>query len=189
MQRICVYCGSSTGRRPVYAAAAVAFADALVENGIDLVYGGASRGIMGIIADRLLERGGRVYGVIPTALRNKEIAHEGLTELHIVETMHERKSMMEQLSDGFVAMPGGFGTLEELIEILTWAQLRFHDKPVGLLNVDTYFDRLLGYLDHAVDEGFLRPENREMLIAEAEPAALIRAFEEWSAPQVEKWMS
>jgi uncharacterized protein (TIGR00730 family) len=188
MQRICVYCGSNRGARPEYADAAHDLADVLVRHELELVYGGASAGIMGVIADRVLAQGGKVHGVIPKLLEKKEIAHAGLTELHVVTTMHERKSMMAMLSDGFIAMPGGFGTLEELIEIVTWGQLQFHDKPVGVLNVRNYFDHLLRYLDHAVLEGFLKPENREMLLQDADPTGLVQQFERYTAPRVEKWL-
>ena len=187
LQRICVYCGSNAGNDPVYNEAAVSLADALVGNGIELVYGGAHKGTMGILADAMLERGGKVHGVIPKLLEEKEIAHTGLTELHIVASMHERKSMMAALSDGFIALPGGFGTLEELIEIVTWGQLRFHDKPCGVLNVKNYFSRLLEFLDHTEAEGFLKPENRAMLLADDTPEGLIRQFEAYRAPSVEKW--
>lgn len=187
MQRICVYCGSSPGARPVYAEAARELGTALVDNGIELVYGGASIGIMGVIADRVLELGGRVHGVIPEFLKAKEIAHTGVTELHVVASMHDRKTTMAALSDGFIALPGGYGTLEEITEIVTWGQLRFHDKPCGLLNVDGYFDPLLAYLDHAVGEGFLRPENRRMLMTGTNAAALIGRFERYLPPNVEKW--
>ena len=138
----------------------------LVRHEIELVYCGADKGIMGVIEDEVLRLGGKVHGVIPQMLIDKELAHQGLTELHVVSSMHARKSMMAALSDGFIAMPGGFGTLEEIIEIVTWGQLRFHDKPCGLLNVDGYFDHLLCYMDHASIEGFLRKENRSMLLAE-----------------------
>lgn len=187
MRRICVYCGSNAGARPLYADAARELGDVLVRHDLELVYGGASKGIMGTIADAVLERGGKVHGVIPKMLREKEIAHQGLTELHVVSSMHARKSMMAALSDGFVAMPGGFGTLEEIIEIITWGQLRFHDKPCGLLNVDGYFDHLLRYLDHAQVEGFLRSENRDMLLCDSSAAGLIQKFERYSAPHVDKW--
>ncbi len=187
MRRICVYCGSGTGNNPVYADAARELADVLVRHELELVYGGADRGIMGVIANAVLELGGKVHGVIPQLLMDKEIAHPGLTELHVVASMHERKTMMAALSDGFVAMPGGFGTLEEIVEIVTWGQLRFHDKPCGLLNTSGYFDKLLAYLDHATVEGFLRDENRDMLLVDADPAALIRRFERYTAPHVEKW--
>ena len=188
MQRICVYCGSNEGVRSVYREAAEELADVLVRHDLELVYGGASKGIMGVIADKVLELGGKAHGVIPKMLVDKEIAHKGLTEQHVVASMHERKSMMAALSDGFIALPGGFGTLEELIEIVTWAQLRFHDKPCGLLNVAGFFDHLLAYLDHAEAEGFLRSENRRMLLADTAPAGLVRQFERYTAPQVDKWI-
>lgn len=187
LQRICVYCGSNTGARPLYAEAARELADVLVRHDLELVYGGADRGIMRVIADAVLEQGGKVHGVIPQMLCDKEIAHQGLTELHIVASMHERKSMMAALSDGFIAMPGGFGTLEEIVEMVTWAQLRFHEKPCGLFNVDGYFDDLLRFLDHASGEGFLRAENRRMLLDDATAAGLVRQFERYTAPQVDKW--
>lgn len=187
MYRICVYCGSSSGARSAYSDAARNLADALVRHDLELVYGGAAKGIMGVLADAVLERGGRVHGVMPRMLMDKEIGHAGLTELHVVASMHERKTMMAALSDGFIALPGGFGTLEEFIEILTWGQLRFHDKPCGLLNVRGYFDRLLAYFDHAQHEGFLRAENRRMLLYDDDPAGLIRQFEHYSAPGVDKW--
>lgn len=187
MRRICVYCGSNTGARAVYTEAARQLADLLVREGLELVYGGASKGIMGVIADRVLEQGGIVHGVIPQSLFDKEIAHERLSELHVVESMHQRKTLMADLSDGFIAMPGGFGTLEEIIEAVTWGQLRFHDKPCGLLNVDGYFDGLLGWLDHAVAEGFLREENRGMLLADRRPAPLLEALRRYRPAAVEKW--
>jgi len=187
MKRICVYCGSNSGGRPVYAEAARDLANVLVRHDIELVYGGADRGIMGVIADAVLEQGGKVHGVMPKMLCEKELAHQRLTELHIVSSMHQRKTMMAALSDGFIAMPGGFGTLEEIIEIVTWGQLQFHDKPCGLLNVDGYFDHLLKYLDHATAEGFLRQENRQMLLCTDSAVALVQQFEEYTAPKVEKW--
>jgi uncharacterized protein (TIGR00730 family) len=187
MKRICVYCGSSPGNNPAYAAAARELAGVLVRHELELVYGGADKGLMGVIADAVLEQGGRVHGVIPQMLIEKEIVHQGLTDLHVVTSMHERKTMMAALSDGFIAMPGGFGTLEEIIEIVTWGQLRFHDKPCGLLNTDGYFDRLVGHLEHANAEGFLRDENRDMLLVEADPVALLQRLERYTAPHVEKW--
>ena len=187
MPRICVYCGSNSGNRPVYAEAAESLADVLVRHEFELVYGGSDKGIMGVLANAVLELGGKVHGVIPQMLMDKEIAHQGITELHVVASMHARKTMMAALSDGFIAMPGGFGTLEEIIEIVTWGQLRFHDKPCGLLNIDGYFDHLIAYLDHANNEGFLRTENREMLLVDANPAALVRQFERYAAPHVDKW--
>src|SRR5210317_1681542 len=171
MRRICVYCGSNSGGRSEYTAAAQDLAGVLVRHELELVYGGADMGIMGVIADAVLEQGGKVHGVIPQMLCEKEIAHQGLTELHVVASMHARKTMMAALADGFVAMPGGFGTLEEIIEIITWGQLRFHDKPCGLLNIGGFFDRLLAYLDHASEEGFLREENRGMMLVDPDPVA------------------
>ncbi len=188
MRRICVYCGSNSGGHDDYPEAARALAGELVRHDLELVYGGASKGTMGILADAVLELDGKVHGVIPKVLEDKEIAHQGLTELHIVDSMHERKTKMATLADGFIALPGGFGTLEELIEILTWGQLRFHDKPCGVINVRGYFDQLLAYLDHSVTEGFLRPENRQMLLCAVDAAGLIRQFEGYIAPQVEKWV-
>ena len=187
MQRICVYCGSSPGARDDYTRAAHELADVLVQNDIELVYGGAHKGTMGILADAVLSRGGAVHGVIPKMLEEKEIAHTGLTELHVVNSMHERKSMMAALSDAFIALPGGFGTLEELIEIVTWGQLRFHNKPCGVLNVNGYFDKLLEFLDHMENEEFLRAENRAMLLADDSAAGLIHQFEQYAAPSVDKW--
>src|SRR5210317_860079 len=145
MQRICVYCGSSPGIDSVYSRAAEQLAEVLVQSDLELVYGGSHKGTMGILADAVLEQGGAVHGVIPKMLEEKEIAHTGLTRLHVVASMHERKALMAALSDGFIALPGGFGTLEELVEIVTWGQLRFHEKPCGLLNVNGYFAKLLGF--------------------------------------------
>ena len=189
MKRICVYCGSNPGLRPIYAEAARDLAASLVRHELELVYGGADKGIMGVIADAVLEQGGKVHGVIPKMLCEKELAHQGLTKLHVVASMHERKTLMAALSDGFIAMPGGYGTLEEIIEIITLGQLKFHDKPCGLLNIDGYFDHLLRYLDHANAEGFLRDENRRMLLCSDTASGLVKRFEEYTAPKVEKWMA
>ena len=186
--RICVYCGSNPGGDEAYSRAADELAGVLVGNGIELVYGGAHKGTMGVLADAVLERGGKVHGVIPKLLEEKEIAHTGLTELHVVSSMHERKSMMAALSDGFIALPGGFGTLEELIEIVTWGQLRFHEKPCGVLNVNGYFDKLLAFLDHMEQEEFLRPENRSMLLADDTATGLLSQFESYRAPTKDKWV-
>jgi len=187
MPRICVYCGSNSGAHPIYEEAARELADVLVRHDFELVYGGADKGIMGVIADAVLELGGKVHGVIPKMLCEKELAHQNLTELHVVASMHERKTMMAALSDGFIAMPGGYGTLEEIIEIITWGQLNFHEKPCGLLNVGGYFDHLLAYLNHATAEGFLRIENRKMLLCDDTAAGLVQQFETYSAPKVLKW--
>jgi len=187
MNRLCVYCGSSSGASEQYVEAAVELGSLLVAANIGLVYGGATKGLMGTIADAVLNAGGRVTGVIPAALRDKEIAHPGLTELHVVDSMHERKSLMAVLSDGFVAMPGGFGTLEELIEALTWGQLQFHTKPCGLLNINGYFDHLLAFFDNARDSGFLKPMHRDMLLVAGTPADLLNQFERYTAPTAAKW--
>lgn len=188
LKRICVYCGSSAGDNPVYSRAAEELAGVLVDNGIELIYGGAHKGIMGVLADAVLARGGRVQGVIPKMLEEKEVAHTGLTELHVVASMHERKSMMAALADGFIALPGGFGTLEELVEILTWGQLQFHDKPCGVLNVNGYFDKLLAFLDHMQQERFLKAENRTMLLADSGAAGLLNQFDAYRAPALSKWL-
>jgi len=176
---VCVYCGSSPGRRSGYGAAADALGDAIAVSGRSLVYGGAHVGLMGRIADRVMAGGGRVVGVIPQALVEFEVAHEGLDELIVVADMHERKARMAALADGFVAMPGGLGTLEELFEMLTWSQLGFHAKPVGVLNVEGFYDRLLDFLDQARDDGFMKPAHRALLLAEADAGALIDGLERW----------
>ena len=188
MQRLCVYCGSNKGASTAYAEAARDLAGELVERGIGLVYGGASRGIMGVVADAVLAGGGEVIGVMPRALDNKEIKHPNLTRLEVVETMHERKSMMANMADGFVALPGGFGTLEEIVEIITWSQLQFHAKPCGLLNVRGYYDNLVRHIDHAVSQEFVLAEHRDAVIVEAKPAELLDRFESYSAPTVKKWL-
>ena len=187
MNRLCVYCGSSSGADEVFTEAAIELGTLLASANIGLVYGGATKGLMGAIADTVLEAGGRVTGVIPAALRDKEIAHQGLTELHVVDSMHERKSLMAVLSDGFVAMPGGFGTVEELIEVLTWGQLQFHSKPCGLLNVNGYFDHLLRFFDNARDSGFLKSIHRDMLLVADSPAGLLGKFEHYAPPLAQKW--
>lgn len=187
MNRLCVYCGSSSGSSKVYLSAARELGKLLVQQEIGLVYGGSSLGIMGAIADTMLEGGGHVTGIIPNALHGKEIAHTGLTELHVVDSMHERKSLMAVLSDGFIAMPGGFGTLEEIIEVITWGQLGFHDKPCGLLNVAGYFDQLLAFLDHSQAQGFLHAEHRHMLLVADTPAGLFEQFAAYVPPRVDKW--
>jgi uncharacterized protein (TIGR00730 family) len=170
---VCVYCGSSFGAKPAYAEATKQLAVGLAERGLRVVYGGASAGLMGLLADTMLEHGGEVEGVIPRVLVDREVAHRGLTELHVVESMHERKAKMAELSDGFVALPGGIGTLEELIEVYTWSYLGIHDKPLGLVNTDGYYDGLSAFLDHSVTEGFLRPQTRASLLVAPDPAALL----------------
>ncbi len=173
MKRICVYCGSSPGNQPVYVQSAQSLGANLAARSIGLVYGGASVGLMGKIADAVLENGGEVIGVIPGSLKDREIAHHGLTELKIVDSMHERKEAMAQLSDGFIALPGGFGTLEEMFEALTWNQLAIQDKPCGLLNINGYYDALCQFLDHSLNQGFIKPHHRSLLITHKEPDHLI----------------
>ena len=185
---ICVFTGSSPGARGDYAAAATALAEELVARGFDLVYGGANVGLMGTIADRVLELGGRVTGVIPESLVEWEVAHRGLTELRVVSSMHERKSLMADLSAGFIALPGGVGTLEETFEVLTWAQLGMHEKPCGLLNVAGYYDPLIDFLQHAVDERFLKNVHRELLMVEDSAESLLDAFASYQAPTADKWV-
>lgn len=185
---ICVYCGSSPGRIEAYASAADELAEALVSRNIRLVYGGAGIGIMGIVADRVLALGGEVVGVIPKALAHKEVAHASLTELHVTHSMHERKMLMAELSDGFIALPGGIGTLEELFEIWTWAQLGFHQKPCGLLNVEGYYDSLIGFLDHVLAEQFVKSHHRTMLMVETNPIALLDRYVSYQPPAVKHWV-
>jgi uncharacterized protein (TIGR00730 family) len=185
VKAVCVYCGSSAGRRPEYAAAARRLGEELVARGLGLVYGGSSVGIMKVVADAVLERGGRVTGVIPEALVRKEIAHRGLTELLVTASMHERKMRMAELSDAFVALPGGIGTLEELFEAWTWGQLGLHAKPCGLLNVAGYWDGLTAFLDHSVAEGFVKEASRALLVVSGDPGDLLDRFAAWRAPKVE----
>lgn len=176
IRALCVYCGAASGVSPAYANGARLLADALVEANIALVYGGGNIGLMGVIADEVLRLGGDVTGVIPTALLDKEVGHRALSRLHVVADMHERKAMMAQLADGFIAMPGGIGTLEELFEVLTWSQLGLHDKPIGLLNIGGFYDGLIVFTGHLVREGFLKPAHAGLLMHEASPAALLSRF-------------
>ena len=185
---LCVFCGSSPGARPEYMRAARDFGRLLVARGYDLVYGGSSVGVMTAVADAVLECGGRVTGVIPEAFVRKEIAHSGLTELRVVGSMHERKALMADLSDGFVGLPGGLGTLEEFFEVVTWAQLGIHEKPCGLLNACGYFDDLSRFLDHIVDEAFLKPEHRATILVEDDAERLLDRLEGVVPPRVEKWI-
>ena len=187
--RVCVFCGSNFGRLPEYRAAAAAFGTLLARQGIGMVYGGASVGLMGAVADAALAAGGEVVGVIPRLLADKELAHRGLSRLHVVGSMHERKAMMAELSDAFVALPGGAGTLEEIFEIWTWAQLGEHAKPCGLLNVAGFYDRLLAFLDHAAAEAFMKPPHRAMLLGAATPEAILAALRGYVAPVVGKWIT
>lgn len=188
MKRICVFCGSSPGARDEYVDTARALGTALATQGLGLVYGGGRVGLMAVVADAALEHGGEVIGVIPQALADKEVAHQGLTELHVTTSMHERKALMADRSDGFVALPGGLGTLEELFEVLTWAQLGFHDKPCGLLNAGGYFDPLIQFLDHVVAERFLKPEHRAMLLVADTPGDMLAALAAYRATPSDKWL-
>jgi uncharacterized protein (TIGR00730 family) len=188
LRSVCVFCGSNTGARTAYAEAAQAVGRAIATRGLDLVYGGAGLGLMGALADAALAAGGRVVGIIPGALVEREIAHPGLSELHQVNSMHERKAMMADRADAFLALPGGAGTMEEVFEVWTWAQLGHHRKPVGFLNVEGFFNALLAFLDHQVAERFIRSEHREMLIVDREPESLLRRFEEYRPPTVTKWI-
>jgi len=188
VNRICVFCGSSPGRRPAYRAAAAALGRGMVRRGAGLVFGGGHVGIMGAVADAVLAAGGPAVGVIPRGLQERELAHAGLTELHLVETMHQRKALMAELSDAFVALPGGMGTLEETTEVLTWAQLGIHQKPVGLLDVEGYWTPFVAMLDHAVEEGFLRPDQRALLLVEREVEPLLDRLEAWRPAPVRRWM-
>jgi hypothetical protein len=191
LRRVCVFCGSSLGARPDYAEAARVLGGELAERAIGLVYGGAHVGLMGAVADACRRAGGEVIGVIPGSLVEAEVAHTGLDDLRIVSTMHERKAVMAELSDGFVALPGGFGTLEEFCEVLTWSQLGLHSppKPCGLVDVAGFFGPLIALFDSAVDQGFLRPENRRLVLAAADPRTMLDALAGWQAPPpLRKWV-
>lgn len=188
LRTVCVYCGSSAGKRPEFRKSAQALAAVFLKRDIGLVYGGASVGIMGAMADAMRSQGGRVTGVIPKALVEKEVSHSGLTEMHVVASMHERKQLMFDLSDGFIALAGGLGTMEELFEMLTWAQLGFHTKPVALLNTEGYFDGLLDFLSHAVAEQFIGPEHHALLLVEKDPEKLLGLMAAYEAPSVRKWI-
>jgi len=188
MKSVCVYCGASPGITPDYAVAARQLAGTLVSQQLSLVYGGGNVGLMGIIADEVLRLGGTVTGVIPQALMDKEVGHIGLTTLHIVENMHQRKALMAELSDAFIAMPGGIGTLEELFEVMTWSQLGFHDKPIGLLNVNGFYDGLLTFLTHTKTQGFLRSNHLDILLSAAGPEQLLQRLRAYIPVQTRKWL-
>ena len=188
MKRICVFAGSNSGLRPDYLAAARDLGRALAKRGLGVVYGGARVGLMGGLADAALAGGAAVIGVIPEALVAKEVAHQNLTELRVVKSMHERKAMMADLADGFVALPGGWGTVEEFFEILTWAQLGIHRKPCGLLNIQGYYDHLLAFVDHGVAEGFVRREQRPIISVASSANELLDMFAAYRAPVVSKWI-
>lgn len=187
MKSVCVYCGSSPGSRPEYAEGAHLLGRTLAERGLALVYGGGKVGLMGTVADAVLEHGGTVIGIIPEALMQKEVGHRGLTELHVVRNMHERKQMMADRSDAFIAMPGGVGTFEELFETFTWLQLGYHDKPVGLLNVGGFYDGMLGFLGHAVQEGFLKQVHADLLHVANLPGTLLDQLAAAPRVRVDKW--
>jgi len=188
VERICVYAGSNVGAREEYVGAAERLARAFVARGIGIVFGGGNVGLMKVVADTAMAAGGSVTGIIPEALLAREIGHHDITELRVVASMHERKAMMADLSDGFVALPGGFGTIEEIVEIATWAQLGLHVKPFGLLNVARFYEPLVTFFDRAVDEGFLRPQHRQMLVVDDDPDRLLDRFASWEPPRVKKWI-
>ena len=188
MKRICVFCGSSAGSQPEYRARAEELGSELIRRNIGLVYGGGNVGLMGAIADSVLKAGGEAIGVIPEHLMAREIGHKHLTKLYIVKSMHERKALMADLADAFIALPGGFGTFEEFFEVLTWSQLGLHKKPCGIFNVRGYYTPLLAMLDHAAEEEFLKADNRALVLARDNPADLLQALEEWRPVHVEKWL-
>lgn len=188
LRRICVYCGSSAGSDPLHRAAAHDLGAFLAQSGIGLVYGGGNVGLMGAVADGALSQKGEVIGVIPRSLMEKELGHGGVTQLHVVGSMHERKQLMVDLSDGFIALPGGFGTLDELFETLTWLQLSFHDKPVGILNMGGFFDGLIDFVSQMSRSGFLKPEHAACVLVENQPAALLARMEAFRPPDLGKWI-
>jgi uncharacterized protein (TIGR00730 family) len=184
---VCVFCGASTGTNPAYREAAIALGQALAERKLTLVYGGGAVGLMGIVADAALAAGGEVIGIIPQSLKDKEIGHSGLTRLEVVDGMHARKARMAELSDAFIALPGGLGTLEELFEVWTWGQLGYHGKPLGLLEVNGFYDKLTSFLDHIVGEGFVRGQHRDMLQMSESPQTLLDALDAWQPSVAPKW--
>lgn len=188
MKNITVFCGSNSGFRTEYAEAAKNLARIFISDDIQLVYGGGNVGLMGIIADEVMRGGGRVVGIIPESLDQKEVGHRGITELRVVSSMHERKALMAEMADGFIAMPGGIGTFEEFFEILTWAQLGFHEKPCAILNIAGYYDGLLALCDTAVREGFLRPAHRALILEDSAPEALLEKMKSFSPVPVVKWI-
>ncbi|WGL60907.1 TIGR00730 family Rossman fold protein [Pigmentibacter sp. JX0631] len=188
MKNICVFCGSNDGAKSIYTKTAVALGKYLASNNITLIYGGGNVGLMGSIANSVLQNGGKVIGVMPEYLVKKEIAHKNLSELHIVQSMHERKALMAKLADGFIALPGGFGTFEELLEIVTWAQLLYHQKPCAVLNVDGFYDYLIKFISHAVCEEFIKKENEKLLICESNIEKLFSLMINWKPVVVEKWI-
>lgn len=188
MRRLCVFCGSSIGHKPAYADAARRIGTLLARRGIGLVYGGGNVGLMGVVADAVLDGGGEVIGVIPQALADREIAHTGVTQLHVVDSMHTRKAMMAELADGFIAMPGGVGTFEEFFEVVTWTQLGLHRKPCGLLNVAGFYTPLAAFIDQAVSEGFIKPVHRAAIVVDDDPERLLNTLGTIELPAVPKWI-
>ena len=188
MRRVCVFCGSSVGNQPAYAEAAQTMGALLANRSIGLVYGGGNVGLMGVVADAVMAHGGEAIGVIPQSLADREIAHGGITQLHVVDSMHARKAMMAELSDGFIAMPGGVGTFEEFFEVVTWAQLGLHRKPCGLLNVQGFYTPLAAFIDQAVSEGFIKPVHRAAIVVDNDPARLLDTLARVDLPYVPKWI-
>ncbi|HYT91095.1 MAG TPA: TIGR00730 family Rossman fold protein [Gemmataceae bacterium] len=189
MKRLCVFCGSSVGGRETYVETTRRLGETMVRHGLGLVFGAGHIGLMGVLADAVLAAGGEAIGVIPQALVDRELAHERLTQLHVVDTMHQRKALMADLADAFVALPGGYGTADELFEILTWAQLGLHQKPIGLLNIRGFFDPLIAWVDHCVREGFIRPQYRDLLAISTESGHLLDLLSRREpAPQMPKWI-
>jgi uncharacterized protein (TIGR00730 family) len=189
LRTLCVFCGSNPGVRKDYAAAARGLGRAMAERGVRLVFGGGQVGLMGVVADAVMEAGGEAVGVMPKALLEKEIGHQRLTDLQVVGTMHERKALMADLADAFVALPGGYGTFEEFMEVLTWAQLSLHEKPCGLLNVAGFYEPLVNLFDRAVEEGFVRADHRSLALLEEDPQKLLDLLESYTPPATEKWVS
>ncbi|QYX52328.1 TIGR00730 family Rossman fold protein [Pseudomonas sp. S07E 245] len=188
VRSVCVFCGASIGANPAYRAAAVALGEAIARRGLCLVYGGGAVGLMGVVADAAMAAGGEVVGIIPQSLLDAEVGHKGLSRLEVVDGMHARKARMAELSDAFIALPGGLGTLEELFEVWTWGQLGYHAKPLGLLDVNGFYTKLGGFLDHIVEEGFVRPQHRAMLLLGQQADALLDGMDEFVAPVVPKWI-
>lgn len=189
LQSICVFCGASTGANPIYQEAAIALGQTLAANGIRLIYGGGAVGLMGVVADATMAAGGEVIGIIPQSLKDSEIGHTGLTRLEVVDGMHARKARMAELSDAFIALPGGLGTLEELFEVWTWGQLGYHSKPLGLLDINQFYSKLSHFLDHLVEEGFVKPRYRGMLQRSESPQALLQMLSDWQPSADSRWHS
>ncbi len=188
MKQVCIFCGSYSGAQPLYMRAAHDIGASLAKRNIGLIYGGGRVGLMGAIADGTLAGGGQVTGIIPQSLVDRELAHTGLSALHVVTSMHERKAMMAQLADAFIALPGGYGTMDELFEIITWAQLGFHHKPIAMLNLGGYFDPLLTFIEHMSTEGFIKPEHRSVVLVKSDVDELLDGLISYEAPRLEKWI-